>query len=84
MTKLLPTPPTIEVETDDAGLPLRLRWRRWQADVEVICNRWRVDDDWWRQSVVRDYYKVRLSDGTLCVIFRDLRANTWHLQRVYD
>jgi hypothetical protein len=84
MTKLLPALPTIEVKTNAKGDPVRLRWRRWKEDIVAICNRWRIADDWWRQEVARDYYKVRLNDGTLCVIFRDLRQNTWHLHRVYD
>lgn len=84
MTKLLPSPPAIEVATDAAGEPVRLRWRRWQVSVAAICNRWRVAEDWWRDEVVRDYYKVETDDGTLCVIYRDLRDDSWHLQRVYD
>jgi hypothetical protein len=84
MTKLLPSPPTIEVEADANGEPLRLRWRRWHEEVAAVCSHWRVEDDWWRQEVARDYYKVRLADGTLCVVFHDRRQNTWHLQRVYD
>jgi hypothetical protein len=84
MTKLLPSPPEIEVGVDAAGEPARLRWRRWRAEVAAICNRWRVEDDWWRAEVARDYYKVRLADGTLCVIFRDRQKGTWHLQRVFD
>lgn len=84
MTKLLTSPPVIEVAVDVAGEPVRLRWRRWQARVAAVCNRWRVEDDWWRSEVARDYYKVRTDDGTLCVIFRDRRTGAWHLQRVYD
>ncbi len=84
MTKLLPSLPIIEVETAADGRPARLRWRRWQVEVAAICNHWRVEDDWWRQEVARDYYKVRTADGTLCVIFRDRQQGTWHLQRIYD
>lgn len=84
MTKLLAALPQIEVVEDGDGAPLRLRWRRWRAEVAAVCNRWRVEDDWWRSVVARDYYKVRLADGTLCVIFRDRQTGKWHLQRVYD
>ena len=84
MTKLLSTPPTIEVTVDAAGEPVRLHWRRWQAEIAAVCNRWRVEEDWWRAEVARDYYKIRTDDGTLCVIFRDRHTGTWHLQRVYD
>lgn len=83
MTKLLPSPP-IDVTTDVAGDPVRLRWRRWQVGVAAICNRWRVEEDWWRDEVARDYYKVEADDGTLCVIYRDRKDGSWHLQRVYD
>ena len=84
MTKSLPSPPVIDVKTDAKGNPVHLRWRRWRQDVSAVCNRWRVADDWWRKEVARDYYKIRLADGTLCVIFRDLNEDKWHLHRVYD
>ncbi|MHB1415907.1 MAG: hypothetical protein ACYC1C_11695 [Chloroflexota bacterium] len=84
MTKLLPSLPIIEVVTDANGEPAQLRWRHWRSAVAAVCNRWRVEDDWWRQEVARDYYKIRTVDGTLCVVFRDRQQGTWHLQRVYD
>ncbi len=83
MTKLLPSP-AITVITDAAGLPVRLQWQGWRTSVASICNHWRVEEDWWRNAIGRDYYKLCTSDGTLCVVFRDHASGSWHLQRVYD
>ena len=49
-----------------------------------ICNRWRVDDGWWREPVARACYKVVTRSGLLCVVFLDEVRGTWHLERVFD
>ena len=35
----------------------RVRWAGRREPVEV-CNRWRVDEGWWREPIARDYFKV--------------------------
>ena len=53
MTRLYLDHPLIQVETDDAGIPLRLRLDGETHGEVGICNRWRVDDDWWREPTAR-------------------------------
>ena len=49
-----------------------------------ICNRWRVDDDWWREPTARAYFKLVTRDGLLCTVYLDEMRGTWHLERIFD
>ena len=82
MTRLLRGLPSIEVELDDAGALVAIRWNGRREAVEV-CNRWRVEEAWWRGPIARDYFKV-VSDRWLALIYLDRVDNSWHLERVYD
>ena len=84
MTRLHVTHPLVQVETDAAGIPVTLRLDGATHDQLVICNRWRVHDDWWRDPVVRAYYKLVSRDGLLCTVYLDEIRGTWHLERIFD
>ena len=66
------------------GLPQRLIWRGRTHPVEHIDRRWRVDNEWWRQRVWRDYFQLSTTTGLLIVVYHDLLADRWYLQRLYD
>ena len=55
MTRLLRGHPEIRVEFDDGRLTVF--WSDRREPVEV-CNRWRVEESWWREPIARDYFKV--------------------------
>jgi hypothetical protein len=82
MTRLVGHHPRIEVDLDASGQPTHLRLGADSVPVEV-CNRWRVDEAWWRRPVSRDYFKLA---GTrlLALVYLDRVDNTWHLERVFD
>lgn len=82
MTRLLGHHPLIDVELDRAGQPARLRWEGGSEQVEV-CNRWRIEEAWWRRPVSRDYYKL-VGRHLLALVYLDRVDGTWHLERVYD
>jgi hypothetical protein len=84
MTKLWRSSHVLAVTTDDENLPQYFRWGGETHHIDNICNQWRIHNDWWRSQIWRDYYKVETTDGYLCIIYRDLIADTWHLVRVYD
>ncbi len=84
MTQLLMPARRVRVFADDRGSPRALETRDGTRLVTRICNRWRVDLDWWRQPVVREYWKVVLDDAVLCEVFQELRTQTWFLERIYD
>ena len=84
MTRLYLDHPLIQVETDALGTPLRLHLDGESHGEVGICNRWRVDDDWWRELTARAYFKLVTRDGLLCVVYLDEMRGTWHLERIFD
>jgi len=84
VTRLYANHPLVQVETDAAGTPVRIRMDGVTHGEVGICNQWRVDDDWWREPVARAYFKVVTRDGLLCTVFWDEIRSTWHLERIFD
>ncbi len=48
--------------------------------VESILESWRIDDEWWRQAIVRNYMEVMLEGGKRMVLFQDLITGQWFAQ----
>ncbi|HYY87712.1 MAG TPA: hypothetical protein VFA49_02870 [Chloroflexota bacterium] len=45
-------------------------------------DRWRLDDEWWREHpIARLYHVLLLDDGSLHVVYRDLATDAWYAQR---
>ena len=82
MTRLLHAHPAIAVELDASGALVAMRWAGRREPVEV-CNRWRIEEAWWRDPIVRDYFKV-VGPRWLALVYFDRIAGTWHLERLYD
>ena len=82
MTRLLREHPSIEVELDAAGALTAIRWAGRREPVEV-CNRWRIEEQWWREPIAREYFKV-VGPSWLALVYLDRMDGTWHLERVYD
>ena len=82
MTRLLREHPSIDAELDGAGALVAIRWNGRREPVEV-CNRWRVEEAWWRTPIARDYFKVVGRHG-LALVFLVRVDGTWHLERLYD
>ena len=78
MTRLVEGHPLVQVETDAAGIPVRLRMDGTTHGEVGICNRWRLDDDWWRTPVARAYFKLVTRDGLLCTIYLDEIRRSLH------
>jgi hypothetical protein len=80
-------PVAVEVELED-GIPVTVtegsaRPRR----VDRVCACWRVEADWWRVPVAREYWKLLLREGlseTLSEVYLDRLTGRWWLSRVYD
>jgi hypothetical protein len=74
----VPEPVTVEEDAD--GLPLALKEKR-RENITTIEDRWRLDDEWWREApVARLYYAVRLAAGPRLVLYKDLVNNSWYKQ----
>jgi hypothetical protein len=74
----------ILVEVDSSNNPLHLIWRKQFHPVQQVHNRWRVDREWWRQRIWREYLLLDTKTGLLLVVFHDLLNDQWYLQRLYD
>jgi len=82
--RLLNAPVAVDVEADARGRPRAVRRRSWSAPrpVAEVQDRWRIDDEWWRERAIsRLYQAVLLADGTLVVLYHDLIEGGWYEQR---
>jgi hypothetical protein len=72
----------VDVRTDEQGEPVHVRLPGKTARrVAVVRERWRIDDEWWRQSISREYRIVVLDDGKVITLYQDLSEGTWYVQR---
>ena len=80
----LNAPSPLRVQTDAAGRIVSV-WRQGRLTPRTIAavqDRWRIDDEWWREHTIsRMYYAVVLDDGTFLTIYRDLITDAWFEQR---
>jgi hypothetical protein len=68
------------MEEDASGFPVAVRGKR-REPVNVIEDRWRIDDEWWRnEPVSRLYYRVVLAYGQRLVLYKDLLTGGWFRQ----
>ncbi len=81
--RVLNAPTPILVQADATGKPTTLQRRDWPRPRPVtIVDRWRIDDEWWRERpIARLYYTVAFPDGATMTIFHNLLAGTGHEQR---
>ena len=80
----LNAPSPLRVQTDTAGRIVSV-WRQGRLTPRTIAavqDRWRIDDEWWREHAIsRMYYAVILDDGTFLTIYHDLTTDAWFEQR---
>jgi hypothetical protein len=70
--------------SDAAQTPYAFTWLGRTHQVQGIAKRWRVDVDWWRDRVWREYFKLTTHTGLLVILYRDVLTDRWYLQRLYD
>lgn len=88
--RALNAPRRVEVALDEQGQPRAIVDEPGPAQtgtdahrraIETIGEIWRVDDEWWRQSISRRYVDVVLEGGRHVVLYQDLTTNQWWLQQ---
>jgi hypothetical protein len=72
----------VTVEVDASGAPVAVGRFGGLADgkIECINETWRIDDEWWRQTISRSYFEVMLEGGKRVVLFQDLNVGNWFMQ----
>ena len=84
MAKLLEKPEEIRVRSNVEGVPVGIiRGGKFER-VKSIYQRWRVADEWWRQEIARDCFRIGTSSGLVGDIYHDMVANRWYLSRIHD
>ncbi len=56
---------------------------RWQGALDLVYGPERIEDNWWREPVSRDYYIARGEAGQYYWIFRDRRARRWFIHGIF-
>lgn len=85
-TRLIQPPQKIDVEWDsDSNTPRSLRYRGEVQQIREVSGPERVDSGWWQGiTQQRDYYRLKLENGTWLWIYRDRRNATWMLHGEFD
>ncbi len=74
-------PQPVTVDLNESGLMTVGRPDgRTVGKVEAILESWRIDDEWWRRTIARNYMEVMLEGGKRMVLFQDLRTGQWFAQ----
>jgi hypothetical protein len=75
-------PKPVIVRADEQGEPVHVRLPGKTARrVAVVRELWRIDDEWWRQPISREYRTVVLDDGKVLTLYHDLLDGSWYVQR---
>jgi hypothetical protein len=74
----LPAP--LVVEASAGGLPRALLWRGVFRRVIAVHDRWRIDDEWWREEISRRYFTVEIEGGRRLTVYQDLSRGDWYGQ----
>jgi hypothetical protein len=75
-------PRPVDVRTDESGEPVYVRLQGKPARrVAAVREAWRIDDEWWRQPISRDYRAVVLDDGGPVMLYHDLLNGRWYAQK---
>lgn len=64
--------------------PRQFLWNSRLHRVHWVTRRWRVDMEWWRTRIWRDYYKLVTDSGLLVIVYCDLLTDLWYLQTLFD
>ena len=74
-------PRPVQVQAAPDGTPRAVLAAGQSLPVAAVVDRWRIDDEWWREEISRFYYRLALADGRLLTVFQDLIGGGWYAQR---
>jgi hypothetical protein len=75
---------SIQVRSNALGTPQTIIWQGKSHRVTRVIRRWRIDIDWWRGRIWREYFKLVTRTSLLVEIYHDLSGGGWFVQRLYD
>src|SRR5437879_11793119 len=79
--RALNAPQRVRVELDEQRRPRVVKREAGnEKRVESFGENWRMDDEWWRQPIVRRSVEVVLEGGGRVALFEDLITGEWFVQ----
>src|SRR4029077_17823034 len=84
MTELLAPARPVRVRVDADGVPTHLESAAGWQPVTRVLNRWRIDCDWWRSPVSREYWRLLVDDDLALECYCNRASAEWFVERVYD
>ena len=81
MTTPLLIPKEVQVTANETGEPIAVILKNRQRRVRRIKNTWRIEDDWWKEEIARQYFELDLDSGSSITMFYDLLSRKWYQQR---
>jgi hypothetical protein len=81
---LIAPPRLVQVRLDSDGVPTHLHTAAGWQPVSRVLNRWRLECDWWRNPIAREYWRLLVEDDLALECFCDRLTNAWYVERVYD
>ena len=76
-----PEPRPIQVTLSKEDVPIAFIWDGRTYRIRRLYEHWRERRFWWSRPIERNYYRLEDSSGQVRLIYRDLRAATWWLDR---
>ena len=77
-----PSPLKVDLNAEGQVVALWRQGRLTPRRIAAVQDRWRIDDEWWREHpIARMYFSLLLDDGTLLTVYHDLAADAWFEQR---
>jgi hypothetical protein len=75
-------PTALLTKVNENGLPVSFRLRGRWFSVGSVSDRWRIEDEWWReQPVSRNYFTCVADGGITITVFQDLISEQWYSQK---
>ncbi len=84
MTELLLPARRMRVRLSADGVPTHLESAAGWQPVTRVLNRWRIECEWWRVPIARDYWRLLLDEDLALECFCDRTTREWFVERVYD
>ena len=81
MLRQLSVPLEVRVIAGEDGSPVAITFRGKARQVSYLRNCWRVDEEWWRNEISRQYFEVDMDDGLIRTVFHDLVSDRWYQQK---
>ena len=73
----LNVPRPVKVGTDRDGNPIYVEIDGKRRRIAAVRERWRIDDEWWRVCIAREYANLAMEDGRLITVYRDVLTERW-------